>query len=888
MTKATIRERLAHLSPAKARKRLGPNGAALLRKGGALAADAEFEWRGDALEITVGRAVVVLTSDASAPLGLGLSCSDCADPSVHLGGALQFVLNEKVALGLAEPPAEPEVEPLSEAELVERAIEERRERAAAEKMVLRAQDPDHPWTDYDVQSRASGRTYRVALRGEEIGDSYCSCPDFRKNTLGTCKHLLYALDRVRKRFGAERLRRSRVRRRRTSIHLQYGEEVELRVATAQRLEPWAADRLAPFADGPVTDVRGLVRALAELEAAGESVVVHPDAEEWIDSRLVQSKLERVAAKIRQDPDAHPLREELLRVDLRPYQLDGIAFAVGARRAILADDMGLGKTIQGIGVAELFARTVGIERVLIVCPASVKGQWAVEIERFTGRDAQVVLGGPEDRADQYGAAFYTVCNYEQVLRDGPAIEEAGFDFLVLDEAQRIKNWEARTTAAVKSIRTRFALALTGTPLENRLDELYSVVEFVDERRLAPAFRFYNRHRVLDERGRVVGYRDLAALREALAPILLRRTRDQVLDELPPRSTEVIRIEPTVEQSELHRVHSNTVATIASKSYLTEMDVLRLQRALLMCRMAADSAALLGPDEPEASSKLAALDDLLRGLLAEPDRKILVFSEWTRMLDRIESLVEAMGEVGLRLDGSVPQAKRRALVQRFDEDPDARLLLLSNAGTTGLNLQSADTVVNVDVPWNPAVLEQRIGRAHRMGQKRPVQVYVLVTTETIEESMLGTLAMKDGLFQAILDPDSDVDSFDTGDRMADLRARLEVLLEAKPEETAPDPAVAPPAAPTEESEGLAEATGGLVASALDVLARLVPAPPHTADDTSPAADAAAEALRRHVQRDQVGRPTLSITLADDEALETLARNFARIAAAGLGAVEAESRS
>ncbi|MEM6675046.1 MAG: DEAD/DEAH box helicase [Planctomycetota bacterium] len=882
MSNATIRERLAHLSPEKATKRLGRSGAALLRKGSVLAADAEFEWHDDRLEVKVGNADVVLTSDPNAPLGLGLSCSICTDHCVHVGAALQLVLDEKVTLGLAEPPAEPEREPLTEAELVERAIEERRERASAERMVLRAKDPDHPWTDYDVQSRASGRTYRVALRGEEVGDSYCSCPDFRKNTLGTCKHVLYALERVRKRFGAERLRRFRVRRRRTSVHLRYGDEVELRVAAAQRMDPWAAEQLAPFVDRPVTNVRRLVRTLAELQAAGEPVVVHPDAEEWIEARLAQAKLARVAKEIRRDPDAHPLRKGLLRVQLRPYQLDGIAFAVGARRAILADDMGLGKTIQGIGVAELFAQAVGVERVLVVCPASVKGQWAAEIERFTGRDAQVVLGGREGRASQYGAAFYTVCNYEQVLRDGPAIEAAGFDLLILDEAQRIKNWEARTTEAVKSIRTRFALALTGTPLENRLDELYSIVEFIDERRLAPAFRFYNRHRVLDERGRIVGYRDLAALREALAPILLRRTRDQVLDELPPRSTEVIRIAPTPEQSDLHRVHSNTVAAIASKSYLTEMDVLRLQRALLMCRMAADSAALLGPDEPEASSKLDALDTLLRALMAEPDRKVLVFSEWTRMLDRIESLVDRMGETCLRLDGSVPQAKRRALVRRFDEDTDARLLLLSNAGTTGLNLQSADTVVNVDVPWNPAVLEQRIGRAHRMGQTRPVQVYVLVTTETIEESMLGTLAVKDGLFQAILDPDSDVDTFGTGDRMADLRARLEVFLEAKPEETVPEASMEPP---VDATDGLAEATGDLVSSALEVLARLVPAAP---GPSKSGAEAAAKALGRHVQRDAEGRPTLSITLADDEALETLARNFARIAAAGIGATESSSMS
>ena len=191
----------------------------------------------------------------------------------------------------------------------------------------------------------------------------------------------------------------------------------------------------------------------------------------------------------------------------PYQLEGVAFAAGVGRAILADDMGLGKTIQGVGAAEILAREAGIGRVLVVCPASVKSQWRSEIHRFSDRSVQLVTGGAAERARQYdNDSFFTVCNYEQVLRDILAIERVRWDLIILDEGQRIKNWESKTARVIKGLQSPFALVLSGTPLENRLDELYSVVQFVDDRRLPPAFRFFHRHRVVDENGQGAGLQE----------------------------------------------------------------------------------------------------------------------------------------------------------------------------------------------------------------------------------------------------------------------------------------------------------------------------------------------------------------------------------------------
>ena len=382
--------------------------------------------------------------------------------------------------------------------------------------------------------------------------------------------------------------------------------------------------------------------------------IYPDAEEWIQAILLRNHLETKTADIRENPEAHPLRKSLLKTELLPYQLDGIAFAAGACRAILADDMGLGKTIQGIGTAAYLKAEANIKKVLVICPASLKSQWLTEIGRFSDLSARQILGSAAERPEQYASdAFFTICNYEQVMRDILSVESCNWDLIILDEGQRIKNWEAKTSRIIKALRSTFALVLSGTPMENRIDELYSVVEFIDDQRLGPAYRFFNQHRSVNEDGRVTAIENLDQLRQRIAPILLRRTRAEVLGELPPRTTQIVRVPAKDEQVELHTVHAQTVAAITGKSYLTEMDFIRLQKALLMCRMAADSTTLVDKQRPGHSSKLEKLKELIKQLTAEPERKVVVFSEWTQMLDLIEEqLVEAQAGY-VRLDGKVSQ-------------------------------------------------------------------------------------------------------------------------------------------------------------------------------------------------------------------------------------------
>ena len=884
----SLKDRLSRLTFAQACKLLGPQGREQIQRNAntwEIHIPEDVHLSADLLRVSFPvvsgekPVIVTMTVMAEARGRIHYHCDTCKSPCDHVAAVFSLVLEEKTALGLAEPPPERKaVESLGEEDLVNRALADRKQRALDEKMTIKADDPQSPWTDYTVTNKLSGKTYRVSLRGLELGDSFCSCPDFRVNTLGTCKHIFKVMAATKRKFPADRLRQP-FQVPQLTLHLYYGAEVSLRLLVPETLDKEAAKVVAPLRDKPIDNLPDLLKRLKTLQKHGREIVVTPDAEEFIEQRMSQERLSRVAAEIRLDPAKHPLRTSLLKVPLLPYQLDGVAFAAGAGRAILADDMGLGKTIQGVGTAELLAREAEISKVLVICPASLKSQWRNEIHKFSDRTVQLVAGAISERADQYkNDCFFTICNYEQVLRDLLVIERAPWDLIILDEGQRIKNWESKTSRVVKCLRSRFALVLTGTPLENRLDDLYSVVQFVDDRRLGPGFRFFNRHRVVDEKGKVLGYKNLGELREALKPVLLRRTRESVRLELPPRTVEILRVTPTQEQLLAHAGHMQVVASITRKKFITEMDLLRLQKALLMCRMLADSTFLADKKNPSYSSKLSQLDDLFAQLFDEEGRKIVVFSEWTTMLDLIEPLIKKRGAAFVRLDGSVPQKQREGLVHQFQTDPSCAVFLTSNAGSVGLNLQAANTVINVDLPWNPAVLEQRIARAHRMGQTQPVQVFVLVTEQTIEENLLATIAAKKDLALAALDVDSEVDKVELQSGLQELKSRLEVLLGSRPE--APVHEVmkerlggseASSGADSPRRERVAAAGGELLGAAFKLLGELV-----SPSDSGPPPEALVASLRSGLEACVEGeeQPRLTITLPDRATLDQLSQSLARL--------------
>src|SRR5262245_49630560 len=476
--------------------------------------------------------------------------------------------------------------------LREEQIDIRRQRAKAGKFQIENLGKNRVFSDYRVANPDTGGQYTVSIRGFDLGDNTCTCPDFKSNTLGTCKHVEAVVEHLRDEIPPH-LQKKKAAITRPEIVLHYGEQLQLELHLPARHSDTLAKVAANYFDEKgLWSGKGKYRELVrDVEAVPEEVAVHSDALDFIDREVERSEMLAREQEWLSRLDAGHLDAELLNVPLYDFQARGALFLACRGRSILGDDMGLGKTVQTLAAVELLARDRGVQKVLVIAPASVKYQWESEIRKFTARPVQVIEGGPDDRRDQYAEpTFYRLVNYEQVVRDREAINAWKPDVIVLDEAQRIKNWEAKTSREVKKLKSRYAVVLTGTPLENKLEELYSIVQFVDERRFGPAFQFLHDHRVLDENGNLKGYRNLDKIREKLEPVFLRRTRGEVLTQLPPRTDNTVFVELADEQRKPYEDQRATLARLLQKNYLTDLDRKRILASVVNMRTICDSLFL----------------------------------------------------------------------------------------------------------------------------------------------------------------------------------------------------------------------------------------------------------------------------------------------------------
>jgi superfamily II DNA or RNA helicase len=658
------------------------------------------------------------------------------------------------------------------------------------------------FSDFNVTNPQTRRTYRVTIRGTGAGDNHCTCPDFAVNTLGTCKHIEFTLSRLERRPGGKAPLLRGYRPAFSEIWLRYGarREVVLRRGSDFPADPIGIDPSWLDSDDTLLEdaVDRFDEFLAVLRQHGHEVRCHEDALELVAQRRDLRRLRERVDELFPAAERSESFKTLLKVSLYPYQRQGALFIARAGRALLADEMGLGKTIQALAAVEILARAVGIARVLIVCPTSLKHQWRQEIEKFTDRSATVIEGGIPLRSAKFADdSFFKIVNYDVLKVDTPHIEQWSPDLIILDEAQRIKNWKTRTAQTVKQLQSQYAIVLTGTPLENRLEELHSIVEFVDRFRLGPSFRFLYEHQQFDEDGRVVGYRNLGSIARTLEPILLRRTKQDVLKDLPPRIEKLHLIPMTRQQMEYHEANRAIVARIVARwrktKYLSESDQRRLTAALQNMRMSCNSTYLLDPASEHGTKADELVGQLCEVLESQP-AKAVIFSQWIRSHELLARRLKERAIGHVLFHGGVPGPARKDLVGRFKQETDCRVFLSTDAGGVGLNLQNASAVFNMDIPWNPAVLEQRIGRVHRMGQSQPVHVMNFVSEGTIEHGMLDLLKFKKSLFAGALDGGAD-EVFLGGTRLNRFMQSVESATSHIPE------APPTPAAPAEPEEAVA---------------------------------------------------------------------------------------
>jgi hypothetical protein len=649
-------------------------------------------------------------------------------------------------------------------------------------------DEDPLFGDFRVTNPKSGGAYQVSIRSSALAANRCTCADFATNELGTCKHIEFALAKLERRRGAKAALTRGQMPTYSEVWLQYGAErsIHLRIGSdCPQVVTAAARKIFEVADSwrlPTTRLHSLDGFVALARRHRHELRIHDDTLRFIAQVGVADTRRHVLHDAYPLGAADPALREILRMPLFPYQLEGALFAATAGRALIADEMGLGKTAQAIATTELLRRHFDTRRVLIVCPTSLKHQWARELERFAGRTALIIEGNAVERARLYASpADCKIVSYDSLVRDIDLVNAWAADVLVVDEAQRIKNWDTRAARSLKRIETNHAVVLTGTPLENRLQELLSVVQLVDRHRLGPTWRFLHEHQISDDSGRVTGYRNLDRIGETLAPIMLRRRKREVLEQLPERRDRNLFVPLTDLQRALHDEQADIVARIVNRwrkhGHLSDSDQKRLQAALQRMRMVCDSTYLIDPTSNEGN-KIPELLEWLDERLADAEAKVVIFSAWIGTHELIAAELEARGIGHVLFNGSVPARDRGQLVDRFRDDPDCRLFLSTDAGGVGLNLQDAAAlIVNMDLPWNPAVLEQRIGRVYRLGQKRRVEVLNFVAERSIEESMLDMLKFKRSLFEGALDGGAGEVSLQ-GTRLSRFMQNVETLTQPGP--------------------------------------------------------------------------------------------------------------
>jgi len=687
------------------------------------------------------------------------------------------------------------------------------------------------------RKKSSARPYHSLLTSLNPLQASCDCPDFLRNSLGVCKHLLVVLEHL---FSNRR-----------RLVKALGEQDHFQKTSSNRLvwDPvrplteqgdwldrvfWVANELAsnekstrkkegdPLLKKIPTlfetdsslkwklrstyfnEIQSRLELITNLELLLKSRKAH-SADCLSDPALVsllQSERKRFIRRIKGRQLAqnlNPIRRTL-KQKLYPYQDTGVQRFLSEGHLLLADDMGLGKTIQAIAACHVLWHGGLLKRGLLIVPASLKSQWLREWQGFSDVDVKVVEGGPSERKQIYTSFHrgFLIVNYEQVLRDLPQLLHFDPEIVVLDEAQRIKNWATKTAVYVKQLQPAYRLVLTGTPMENRLEELASILDWVDDFALEPKWRLSPWHSTYsDGRHEITGARHLDTLRTRLSHCMLRRIRSDVLSQLPSRTDTRVPVELTEAQRTAHDDLNLPIARILSigrKRPLAQAEFLRLMSLLTTQRIICNGFAQLNFEEfwpslvannaspdsllPTLSSpKLRELRELIGHIVLNQSRKVVVFSQWRRMLRLAHwAMADLLKEAGLRavfFTGEESQRRRTHNIIDFHDDPNTRVLLASDAGGVGLNLQkAASACITLEVPWNPAVLEQRVGRIYRLGQKHPIEVYHLVCEEGIESRIVDLVADKKAFFTGLFEGSCDEVLFD---RSGSFLSRLEKIVE-----------------------------------------------------------------------------------------------------------------
>jgi SNF2 family DNA or RNA helicase len=500
-----------------------------------------------------------------------------------------------------------------------------------------------------------------------------------------------------------------------------------------------------------------LRSLTEQH--GNGVRFHPLAsvalEEFVDEVGALKADKHWKAHVKRLKEAQELQPQLpstLQAELRDYQIEGFNWLARLAHwgvgACLADDMGLGKSLQALAIV---LQRAPAGATLIIAPTSVAMHWISEAQRFAPTLNVVQLGSGDRQAllDQLQPFDLLICSYGLLQQEDVAemLAQVQWQTIILDEAQAIKNTATKRSQAAMKLRGEFKVITTGTPIENHLGELWNLFRFINPGLLGSLERFNQTFAVPIER-----YQDQEArhrLKKLIQPFLLRRTKNQVLTELPSRTEVLLQVELSQEEMALYEaLRQDAIARLASTDATAGARHLQVLAEIMKLRRLCCNPQLVMPSTPITSSKLQLFGEVLEELLVNR-HKTLVFSQFVDHLEIIRKYLEQLKIPYQYLDGSTSVKERKKRVDAFQAGEGDVFLISLKAGGTGLNLTAADYVIHMDPWWNPAVEDQASDRAHRIGQQRPVTIYRLVAKDTIEEKIVDLHQHKRALADSLLE-------------------------------------------------------------------------------------------------------------------------------------------
>lgn len=481
---------------------------------------------------------------------------------------------------------------------------------------------------------------------------------------------------------------------------------------------------------PVIQVKKVIDILSKYKFQFNSEVIN----EYNNFLKKEKKIERVRQGKFKESEEQLFKE--INLPLFDFQKIGAGFLSVTQSGLIGDEPGLGKSLQSLATIKIKKAN----KVLIFCPNILKLNWKEELEKWDNSTITVIDGNKKKREILWkeNSKFFIV-NYELILRDFEEINLIDWDYLVVDEATRVSNPKAKQSKLIKKIKSKYRIALTGTPFNNSIQDIWNIIDFCQPSLMGTYWEFLDKYCLLDHFRTVIGYKNLDLLKENIKTIMIRRLKSEILKELPDKVYENIYVDLSSEERKIYEAVKKELKeelkdleiNIANDKFLSNalVKIVRLMQV-------ADSLELVS--EKQQSTKIEVVKELLSDILHKNSKAIIYtrFEKMSKILER-----ELKDYNPLLITGKVNKNTRNENIKNFKENDKNKILIMTESGTYGLNIQIARYVIHFDLPWSISKLEQREGRVHRIGQQSKVVVYKIIATNTIDEYILKTLYRKE---------------------------------------------------------------------------------------------------------------------------------------------------